>query len=439
MKKTLVVMRHGKAMPCEQGQNDKDRKLTTAGIMALEARLPYMLRLFEANGNTAQVWASPAKRARQSAGLLKKALQKNHVKLAKGLEIHDSLWEQDVEAFLQDLRSSASEYIFAVGHVPFVEEIVDELTGATPAFSTGALACMELHLADADNKDDKLDQDKARLLWFAQGPVAARWETLNQFQAIMSSTVDAIEERRNAFFATPTDTETIHRFRTNIRTLRSFLAFIKPWQDARQNATTQEILKEVVRYTSLLRELDVLEKQVRANPDSSAKLIAFCEKEASAERAKVLKILGSKRVSRIFKKAMELSRNIVWRQQYVERGLPKEAVRARFDVMVESVKVDLAVVKISDDEQTHDVRKRAKRARYVAEFSPALLGEDALVIAKGMMAHQDILGDVCDARANIRLISGFLERDLPKSVKRDLTRMREQNEDFLKHALKEHA
>lgn len=439
MKKTLVVMRHGKAMPCEQGQNDKDRKLTPAGIRALEARLPYMLRLFEADGNTAQVWTSPAKRARQSAGLLKKALQKNHVKLAKGLEVHDSLWEQDIDAFLQDLRSSASEYVFAVGHVPFVEEIVDELAGASPAFSTGALACMELQLSDVKEAAEGTDEAQARLLWFAQGPVAAHWDTLVQFQSIVSSTADAIEERRSAFFATPTDTETIHRFRTNIRTLRSFLAFIKPWQDARQNAATQEILKEVVRYTSLLRELDVLEKHVRANPDSSDKLIAFCEKEASAERAKVLKVLGSKRVSRLFKKAMELSRNIVWKQRYVEKGLPKEAIRARFDVMVESVKVDLSVVKLSNDEQTHDVRKRAKRARYVAEFSPALLGDDALDIAKGMMEHQDILGDVCDARANIRLISGFLERDLPKSVKRDLTSMREKNEDFLKHALKEHA
>ena len=65
-----------------------------------------------------------------------------------------------------------------------------------------------------------------------------------------------------------------------------------------------------------------------------------------------------------------------------------------------------------------------------------ILGEDAVEIAKGMMAHQDTLGDVCDARANIRLISEFLQRDLPEPVVWDLTLMRAKNETFLYSALK---
>jgi hypothetical protein len=52
-----------------------------------------------------------------------------------------------------------------------------------------------------------------------------------------------------------------------------------------------------------------------------------------------------------------------------------------------------------------------------------------------MNAHQDDLGEVCDARANIRLIDEFLLRDLPKSIVRDLTRMRAQNVEFLRNAL----
>lgn len=50
--------------------------------------------------------------------------------------------------------------------------------------------------------------------------------------------------------------------------------------------------------------------------------------------------------------------------------------------------------------------------------------------------HQDFLGDVCDARANIRLIGEFLQRDLPEPVRQDLTAMRTQNEKFLDQALK---
>lgn len=435
MKKTLVVMRHGKAMPPMQDQRDEDRELTKAGMMALEARLPHMLRLLETRGATTQIWTSPARRAQQTAELLEKALRKGHVPLEKKIEPHDCLWEQDLEWFLDDLRDSKTELVFAVGHVPFAEDIVEDLAGSTPPFSTGALGCLEVRFADQDARITLQEQDHARLLWFAQGPAAAHWDTLVQLQSTLTKTAEAIEDRREAFFADPKDIETIHRFRTNIRTLRSLLAFIKPWQATLQNAETQSILKEIVGYTSLLRELDVLEKNVRANPDSSPKLLAFCEKEASNERAKVLKTLASKRVTRLFARAMSLAKNVTWKKHYAKHGLPAGVIRSRFDSLVESVRDDLADLKLSDAERTHDVRKRAKRARYVAEFNVGILGMDAVDVAAGMTAHQDILGDVCDARANIRLIDEFLQRDLPKSVARELKLMRAQNEAFLQDVL----
>ena len=260
-------------------------------------------------------------------------------------------------------------------------------------------------------------------------------KTLVQLQAALTGRVEVIEERRAAFFADPSDIETIHRFRTNIRALRSLLAFIKPWQKSRQNAKTQTTLKEIVGYTSRLRELDVLEKHVRANPDASPKLVAFCEAEASEERKKVLDILSSKRVSKAFKRAMSSSRDIAWKKRYVKHGLSQDVVRERFDALIEKVGAELEGVDLTNPEQTHDVRKRAKRVRYVAEYGTDFLGPDAEDVAKTMTAHQDILGDVCDARANIRLLSEFLQRDLPKPVAKELAQMREENEATLKHLL----
>ena len=306
--KTLIVMRHGEAMPPEQGQHDADRSLTEAGIMALEARLPHMIRLLETEGSNVQIWTSPAKRAHQTAKLLERALKDSHVPLEKKIESHECLWEQDIEGLLDDLRASDDKFVFAVGHVPFAEDIVEVLAGSTPPFSTGGLACLEVHLADADEGDARSKRDSARLQWFVQGPVASRWETLVHLQETIARTAEIIEERREAFFADPKDIETIHRFRTNIRTLRSLLAFIAPWQDAKENAKIQEILKDIVGHTSRLRELDVFEKQARSNPDSSPELLAFCKKEASEERAKLLKILASKQVTRSFETAMALRR-----------------------------------------------------------------------------------------------------------------------------------
>ena len=424
--KTLVVMRHGQAMPSISGQPDKDRTLTEAGIMALEARLPYLLRLLQAQGRTAQVWASPAKRARQTAALLEHTLKDKGVQVDGKVQTPESLWRQDVQGFLAQLQASDQKLVFAVGHIPFVEEAVERLVGTTPAFSPGALACLEV----PERKVDGVEDD-ARLLWFVQGPVAAHWATLIQLQEVITQTAEAIEERRAAFLKDPDDIETIHRFRTNSRTLRSLLAFIKPWQDRAENAEAQVILRDIVRHTSRLRELDVFEKQVRDNASSSPELLALCRSEAAAERAKVREILASKQVTRSFERAMELSRHITWRRRVAKRGLSAEAIRTRFDALIESVSADLAVVRLSDAELTHDVRKRAKRGRYVAELCQHILGPDAVDIAKGMMAHQDDLGAVCDARANIRLINELLSRNVPEPVVWELNLLRAQNEAFL--------
>ena len=359
-------MRHGKAMPAEQGQRDAERRLTEAGALALEAQLPRMLRLLRVHGRRGQIWVSPAVRACQTAELLAKALQGRGIELDGKIRRIDSLWRQNVDEFLAELQATDADLVFAVGHIPFVEEVVEELADATPD-----------------------------------------------------------------------DIETIHRFRTFSRTLRSLLAFIKPWQNREENAEAQVILRDIVRHTSRLRELDVLERNARLNPNSSPGLLAFCKAEAARERAKVRKILKSKQVTRSFERAMELSKHIAWRKRVARDGLSAELIRARFDALVASVSADLAVVELSDAERTHDVRKRAKRARYVSEYCQDILGPDAVQIALGMMAHQDKLGDVCDARANIRLIDESLGRRLPKAAARELKSLRAENETFLYTTLKD--
>ena len=437
-KKMLVVMRHGKAEPSAQGVPDKDRRLTEAGAMALRARLTDMLGLLKMPDGVARVWTSPATRCLETTEILMGALRDRHVRIEGDPEEHESLWRQDVDAFVDELGASDADVVFAVGHIPFVESAVVRFVDSTPPFATGALGCLEAVFGERDADDATPVLRDARFMWFAQGPVSADWETLMRLRESMERTAAAVEANREAFFADPEDVETIHHFRTKSRSLRSLLSFAKPWQKSEQNAETQQILRDIVRHTSRLRELDVFERQVRRNPDSSPKLIKLAKREASAERAKVLKTLSSKQVTKSFERAMELARNVEWKRRYVRQGLEQGAVRARFDKLVESVTADLESLRLTDEELTHDVRKRAKRARYVSELNKDILGDDAVGIAKGMTAHQDELGDVCDARANIALISEFLEQDLPESVAIELKLLRAQNEAYLYAALKSH-
>ena len=426
--KTLIVMRHGKALPPTQGQRDEDRSLSEAGVLALRARLPHMLGLLEPIEGTSRIWTSPALRACQTSGLLEEALHDLPVSLAKTVEPHDSLWRQDVDAFVGELRDGDAEAVFAVGHAPFVEDVVERLAGSTPPFSTGALCCLEVRDADDGAEGAGLT---GRVLWFAQGPRSKDWGTLVSLQEAITATAADVEHYFGAFLAEPDDIENIHRFRTRTRSLRSLIAFIKPWQNRQQNAETQAILKEIVGHTSLLRELDVFEKQARSNPDSSPKLIKFCKRAAATERTEVLRYFSSKQVARAFGHAMGLAKHVAWKRRCLRGGLPAKDVRRRFDDLVASVSADLESLRLSDEERTHDVRKRAKRARYVSERFQAVVGADAAEIAKGMMAHQDDLGDVCDARANVRLIQEFLQRDLPDVVIWELNLLRARNEEYL--------
>jgi len=256
-----------------------------------------------------------------------------------------------------------------------------------------------------------------------------------QLQRTLAETADAVQGHREAFFADPDDIETNHHLRTYIRRLRSLVAFVKPWQRSKQNAETQALLKRIVSHTSLLRELDVFEGQVRADHGSSPELVAFCADAAAAERARVLGVLASKPVKRSFKRAMSLAKNVEWKKRYAKHGVKKGAVRARYDDMVESVTAELEALDLADAERTHDVRKRAKRARYVAELCADILGTDAVDAAKDMTAHQDHLGDICDARANVRLIDGFLQQDLSESVRQELLLLRARNEAYLNDVL----
>ena len=436
MRKMLVLVRHGKALQATDGQADFDRELSKAGKRSLNAKLPQMLAQFEPGRAGTAIWASPSARSMQTAKLLASALEARGVRMADCIEEHDSLWDQNEDAFLAELPSSPEDVVFAVGHNPFVEELAFRLTGARIPCSPGGFICIDVDYPD-DVEDVQLpNAGTSQLLWFSQGPVSQHWKTLVQLENTLKEASDTVESRRKAFFEDPDDIETMHKFRVSIRTLRSLVAFIKPWQEAEQNALSQSLLRDVVACTSRLRELDVFSSQAKDSSDASGELVAFCENEARGERKQVSKVLQSKTMRKKLDKALSQTRSIKWKRSVAAEGLPPETIRKRFDALAEKLEGDVADLRLSEAEQTHDVRKRAKRVRYAAESFKGILGDDAVGIAKGMTSHQDNLGAVCDARVNIGMINGFLERELPEAVAWDLTLLRAQNETFLYSALK---
>ena len=227
----------------------------------------------------------------------------------------------------------------------------------------------------------------------------------------------------------------MHKCRVTIRALRSLAAFVRPWQDKRQNACVNDELRSVVRLTSRQRELDVLAEQCAERPDSSEELVSFLREAAAAERKRVMKALASKKTRKSLARVGKELSDVSWRPRIVHDGLDPSEMRARFDALASALANDLAALDLADVERTHDVRKRAKRVRYNAEKFSDIIGGDAVGIAKDMTAHQDNLGAICDARVNIDIVNSFLEQDLPPEISRELALLRTENEDYLRDTL----
>lgn len=130
MVKTLVLVRHGVS---ERGSEDMSRELTRAGQRALSANYPHIFGLLGPEGEEAEIWTSPALRALETAEIVAEALD------AEGLEIHDSLYDQDLPALQAELEHADAETLILVGHAPFLGYVAETLLGFELPLTKGAV------------------------------------------------------------------------------------------------------------------------------------------------------------------------------------------------------------------------------------------------------------------------------------------------------------
>lgn len=165
MVKTLVLVRHGKAEAANPDQPDTERKLTPDGRAALASshgfKRTFSLLTAEEREN-AVIWASPAVRAMQTAHEVARAIGEHTILGDRRLSAAESLWHQDRDTFLAELDRVNASCLIAVGHIPFMEDLAEYLTGDQLTFKPGAAAAIKM--------GKSLKQGKARLQWFVQGP-----------------------------------------------------------------------------------------------------------------------------------------------------------------------------------------------------------------------------------------------------------------------------
>ncbi len=121
----LVLVRHGQAAAKQLGQTDAERPLTPEGLAAIRAL------------------GIPAERQQECI----------------------ELYAQEEDEFLSLACASDADTIVCVGHVPFMNRMVEYLSGQPVQFDTAGVAALRV---DHDVHD--MCRLPARLLWFVQGP-----------------------------------------------------------------------------------------------------------------------------------------------------------------------------------------------------------------------------------------------------------------------------
>lgn len=136
--KTVILLRHAKSSWKNEDLSDFDRPLNARG---LEAAPLIGSLMFDKKIEADAILSSPAKRARQTAVLVRETAQ-----LKPQIRYEEKIYEASPLAlfYLLAEQDDKNGSILLVGHNPGLERLTEILTGETVAMKTATLAKIDL-------------------------------------------------------------------------------------------------------------------------------------------------------------------------------------------------------------------------------------------------------------------------------------------------------
>ncbi len=251
----IILVRHAAAADIGTAADDAGRQLTPKGRMELEDAIPRLREHLEP-GKRILIWTSPAARALQTAQMIADALE------IKSVSSYDWIYDGDQTAFHDELgKADDKATVIVIGHMPHLGDWSEQLCGTRISFKKSAMAGLSL-------SDKAPPRAAVRWLYRASLPqvsaIAREHTTLEDFQHALVSVLQDITSWQSRFLRDPDDVACAHELRVSIRRARSLLSFIKPALNGEEYVSMQSALKAVAGRLAYIREIDVLQDQLRS-------------------------------------------------------------------------------------------------------------------------------------------------------------------------------
>jgi CHAD domain-containing protein len=213
------------------------------------------------------------------------------------------------------------------------------------------------------------------------------------------------------------EVEPLHQMRVGTRRLRSDLRTFRGLVDENWAGPLRDELQWLGAALGEVRDLDVMLERLRHDGEDLAlgldDLFAALEVRREIAHERLLGVLRGPRYVELMDRLVDAAESPALApaaERPCAKALPPLARRSWKRVARSARKLDES----SPDEHHHEVRKRAKQARYAAEaVGPALgrrRGREAARFAKRAARVQDVLGALQDAVMAEETIEGFVDK-----------------------------
>lgn len=431
MKQQLWLFRHGIAEKKTTDLNDDDRALTSKGKKELAESVPNLRYLLDTR-HSIFIWSSPLKRALETAEFISQALGNSDI------QKKDFIAAGDMQLLTEELKNLPKEStLILVGHEPTLSIWAEQLTGVSLPFDKGSCAAIQFN-----------NPSESDLLWFLQPNSLKNLgsEDTNdslKIRLLLQHLLQNIQSLHSHFLENPTDAETVHQFRVQIRHFRSLLSFLKPLLPENVYQEASEPSKEAFQQFSRLHELDVLIDRVNSIVEQETDLLDDSEivlkviaEAREKEKRRLVHSSNQKKIRTILTNLLEWTESVVWVPFVLETENFKTFAKKRIQKKQQKLQKTLSQLDYTDVKEVHESRKKAKMYRYTLKsFSPLLDGTNKKERKKAKKIQKS-LSKVTDIYENTVVLDSFLIDEQSKTLQNEFTVLQQYEMKQLEKQLK---